>query len=73
MSFKMKRTLEMRRVESAFADYLENEDSIDLLWSDKSAMSFLPSMRKRINLKAVRIYILHRSFATDCWMIWPSP
>lgn len=35
MSFKMKRTLEMRRVESAFADYLENEDSIDLLWSDK--------------------------------------
>lgn len=19
------------------------------------------------------IYILHRSFATDCWMIWPSP
>lgn len=34
MSFKMKRTLEMRRVESAFADYLENEDSIDLLWSD---------------------------------------
>ena len=30
-------------------------------------------MRKRINLKAVRIYILHRSFAADCWMIWPSP
>lgn len=28
MSFKMKRTLEMRRVESAFADYLENEDSM---------------------------------------------
>lgn len=31
-------------------------------------MSFLPSMRKRINLKAVRIYILHRSFAADCWI-----
>lgn len=35
MSFKMKRTLEMRRVESAFADYLESEGSVDLLWSDK--------------------------------------
>lgn len=35
MSFKMKRTIEMRRVESAFADYLENEGSVDLLWSDK--------------------------------------
>lgn len=41
MSFKMKRTLEMRRVESAFADYLENEDSIDLLWSDKVGYVFL--------------------------------
>ncbi len=28
MSFKMKRTIEMRRVESAFADYLENEGSV---------------------------------------------
>ena len=28
MSFKMKRTIEMRRVESAFADYLENEGSL---------------------------------------------
>ena len=37
----MKRTLEMRRVESAFADYLENEDSIDLLWSDKVGYVFL--------------------------------
>ena len=41
MSFKMKRTLEMRRVESAFVDYLENEDSIDLLWSDKVGYVFL--------------------------------
>ena len=31
----------MRRVESAFADYLENEDSIDLLWSDKVGYVFL--------------------------------
>lgn len=73
MSFKMKRTLEMRRVESAFADYLENEDSIDLLWSDKVGYVFLTINEKRINLKAVRICILHRSFAADCWMIWPSP
>ena len=42
-------------------------------YPEERTMSFLPSMRKRINLKAVRIYILHRSFAADCWMIWPSP
>lgn len=41
MSFKMKRTIEMRRVESAFADYLENEGSVDLLWSDKVGYVFL--------------------------------
>lgn len=41
MSFKMKRTLEMRRVESAFADYLESEGSVDLLWSDKVGYVFL--------------------------------
>ena len=40
MSFKMKRTIEMRRVESAFADYLENEGSVDLLWSDKVGCGF---------------------------------
>ena len=40
MSFKMKRTIEMRRVESAFADYLENEGSVDLLWSDKVGYVF---------------------------------
>ena len=41
MSFKMKRTIEMRRVESAFADYLENEGSVDLLWSHKVVDVFL--------------------------------
>ena len=41
MSIKMKRTLEKRRVESAFADYLENEDSNDLLCSDKVGYAFL--------------------------------
>ncbi len=41
MSFKMKRTIEMRRVESAFADYLENEGSVDRLWSDKVGYVFL--------------------------------
>lgn len=39
----------------------------------KLDMYFLPSMRKPTNLKAAMIYIPHRSFATDCWMIWPSP
>lgn len=73
MSFKMKRTLEMRRVESAFADYLENEDSIDLLWSDKVGYVFLTINEKPTNLKAAMIYIPQHSFAADCWMIWPSP
>ena len=36
-------------------------------------MYFLPSMRKPTNLKAAMIYIPRHSFATDCWMIWPSP
>ena len=31
----------MRRVESAFADYLESEGSVDLLWSDKVGYVFL--------------------------------
>ena len=42
MSFKMKRTLEMRRVESAFADYLESEKA------DHYILNFLYNKNRKL-------------------------
>lgn len=54
-------------------DFISLTDRQVFLYERLYHMYFLPSMRKPTNLKAAMIYIPHRSFATDCWMIWPSP